>query len=68
MDVGLRMDSAAPNTTPRQMSKITRNWTKMAISPRIAYMRQAVTKQQATPSPIPHVYPDLTALNAGAKN
>ena len=45
------------------MSKITRTWTKMAISPRIAYMRQAVDKQKATPSPIPHPYPDLTALD-----
>ena len=45
------------------MSKITRNWTKMPISPRIAFMRQAVDLQKATPSPIPHVYPDLTNLD-----
>jgi uncharacterized small protein (DUF1192 family) len=63
MDAGLRMDSGAPSSTPRKMSKITRNWTKMAISPRIAYMRQAVDKQKATPSPIPHPYSDLTALD-----
>ncbi len=63
MDAGLRMDSGAPTHTPRKMSKINRNWPKLPISDRIAFMRQAVNKQKATPSPIPHPYADLAALD-----
>lgn len=46
------------------MSKILRNWNRLPISDRIAFMRQAVDKQKATPSPIPNAYPDLAALDA----
>ena len=64
MDSGIRFDSGSSTKTPHKMKKIRRNWTKMAISPRIAHMRQAVDKQKATPSPIPHPYPDLASLDA----
>lgn len=45
------------------MSKILRNWNRLAIHDRIVFMRNAVDKQKATPSPIPHAYADLTVLD-----
>lgn len=63
MDAGLRFDSGASTKPKSKMSKILRSWIKLPISERIAFMRQAVDKQKATPSPIPHPYPDLTALD-----
>jgi len=45
------------------MKKILRNWNRLAIALRIPFMRQATDKQKATPSPIPHPYPDLTVLD-----
>ena len=52
------------------MSSILRNWKRLPISDRLAFMRQAVDKQKAAPSPIPHPYPDLASLHtlvAGAE-
>ena len=70
MDSGVRFDEPPVTKQPKKMSKILRNWNRMPISDRIAYMRQAVDKQKATPSPITHPYPDLTNLDtlvAGAE-
>jgi len=57
------MDGASAPKKPTKMSDALRNYKRLPIQQRITFVRGSITKQQATPSPIPTPYANLAGLD-----